>query len=814
MDRMPQLPEGRRIPGRTGGGAPAPIASAPDLPVAAFDLGRALEAVRRHWLTVLVVLGLVAVPGVLHFRNEVPLYKAEATIRLRDVQGMLTGGLTGGVMGDLARSVDPVRSQIEVLTSRAVAAQVVDSTPELRLETIGFSASALTDIHIAPALVTDSVTLEFLPAVVVATASEGSRSAVYGAPLQIGQIQFTVLRPPGRRGVLIVHPAESVVDDLMSDLTVSPREQTDVIDVTYLDTDANRAQHLVNRVVSVYQSFNAAAAQQQSTRRRQFLEGQLKYHDSVLTSARAELSVFRGRQRAYSTKLRLSTEQTGMMQLQMERESMAADREIYRKLLDGLRSSGSAPDDAQVGAIMSAPGLATNPVVTELFSQLTRYQGARDSLTTGRFGRPASNPEVQQVDALIASARSKLRGAVESYLSSLDARIASLDQLRAQSSSAFPELSATEEEETGLEEQVEAARVTVAQLRTEYEKARLAEAVEVGQVEIVSLATVPRRPVGVSATRKSAFLMVVGLVLGLGAALLQDRFNRSLRRRGQVEELLNVAELAVIPAVRTGRRYALRGRGQGSAPHRVGAHRGRDGLVPPAGRLAEGLIVASDMHSIAAEAYRLLRTNLLFSLTEKSLRTVLVTSPAPGDGKTTVAANLAIAFAHQGMRVLLVDADLRRGRVHDLFHCPREPGLSQLLQNEITLEAAVRSTPVTGLYAMATGRLPDAPNELVGGENMRAFLTNATTEYALVVIDSPPVLAASDAAVMSTYSDATVVVIRAGRTHEEEIQRTLDQLNAVGGNVVGAVLNDPDSAIGAGGAYYYSEYYGKRSEQT
>jgi len=220
------------------------------------------------------------------------------------------------------------------------------------------------------------------------------------------------------------------------------------------------------------------------------------------------------------------------------------------------------------------------------------------------------------------------------------------------------------------------------------------------------------------------------------------------------------------------------------------------------------------MHSIAAEAYRLLRTNLLFSLTEKSLRTVLVTSPAPGDGKTTVAANLAIAFAHQGMRVLLVDADLRRGRVHDLFHCPREPGLSQLLQNEITLEAAVRPTPVTGLYAMATGRLPDAPNELVGGENMRAFLTKATTEYALVVIDSPPVLAASDAAVMSTYSDATVVVIRAGRTHEEEIQRTLDQLNAVGGNVVGAVLNDPDSAIAPGGAYYYSEYYGKRSEQT
>jgi capsular exopolysaccharide synthesis family protein len=303
------------------------------------------------------------------------------------------------------------------------------------------------------------------------------------------------------------------------------------------------------------------------------------------------------------------------------------------------------------------------------------------------------------------------------------------------------------------------------------------------------------------------FLLLLGLSLGLATALLRERLYSSLRRRGQLEGLLNVAELAVIPPVVT-RRRSLPGGRQRSPRHRV-ATTGEHGRVAAGPRLGDGLVAASDVHSIAAEAYRLLRTNLLFSLPSGPLRSVLVTSPSPGDGKTTVAANLAIAFAHQGMRVLLVDADLRRGRIHDLFHVARDPGLSQVLQGSISLEAATHPTPVTGLYALTTGRLPDSPNELVGTEAMRSILQTAAQEFAVLIIDSPPVLAASDAAVIATITDATVIVVRAGRTHEEEAQSTLSQLTAVGANVVGAVLNDPDAAVRANGGYYYYQYYGK-----
>jgi hypothetical protein len=197
-----ERPELRRAPGPNGNLLPSTVSTANEVPLAPFDPKQALEAIRHHWLTVLVIAALLVIPGSYRLYRTVPVYQAQATIRLRDLQGMLTGGLTGGTMGDLARSVDPVRSQIEVLTSRAVAAQVVDSTPELRISTDGFPPSALTDLHISAESQADSLSLDFLPAVVVASGSSGSASAVYRAPLYIGGVQFTIASAPAAHGVM------------------------------------------------------------------------------------------------------------------------------------------------------------------------------------------------------------------------------------------------------------------------------------------------------------------------------------------------------------------------------------------------------------------------------------------------------------------------------------------------------------------------------------------------------------------------------------------------------------------------------------
>jgi capsular exopolysaccharide synthesis family protein len=190
------------------------------------------------------------------------------------------------------------------------------------------------------------------------------------------------------------------------------------------------------------------------------------------------------------------------------------------------------------------------------------------------------------------------------------------------------------------------------------------------------------------------------------------------------------------------------------------------------------------------------------------LRTILITSPAPGDGKTTVAANLAACFAQQGMRVLLVDCDLRRGRLHSLFNGSREPGLSDVLLGRSTLEDAIRMTDTGSLSLLTTGCLPNLPAELLGSPSMRDLLQRLRVEYAVVVLDTPPVLSASDTTVLASEVDASILVLRAGQTDVTEAQLAMRQLRSVGGDVIGAVLNDRDNVLKGHDSYYYGAYYG------
>jgi capsular exopolysaccharide synthesis family protein len=214
------------------------------------------------------------------------------------------------------------------------------------------------------------------------------------------------------------------------------------------------------------------------------------------------------------------------------------------------------------------------------------------------------------------------------------------------------------------------------------------------------------------------------------------------------------------------------------------------------------LVTTVAPNSSPAEAFRVLRTNLIFSQAVRTLKTVVVTSCTPGEGKTTTAANLAITFAQQGLKVLLVDCDLRRARLHMLFDARRDPGLTHLVLGHNTVQEAVQPTGVEGLDLLTSGALPPNPQELLGGPRMQRALDELAGRYDLVVLDTPPLLATADAAVLAARVDGVVMVVRAAVTERAAAREVTAQIRGLDAHLLGVVLNDADDRLPAYGGYY------------
>jgi capsular exopolysaccharide synthesis family protein len=211
-----------------------------------------------------------------------------------------------------------------------------------------------------------------------------------------------------------------------------------------------------------------------------------------------------------------------------------------------------------------------------------------------------------------------------------------------------------------------------------------------------------------------------------------------------------------------------------------------------------------------AEAVRAIRTKLLFSGNWGEIRTLLVTSAKEGEGKSTVASNLAVSFAQQGVKTLLIDGDMRKPHLHHLFGKQREPGLSDVLREAVQGVAAIVQTDVEQLSLLPAGKAPVSPAELLGGPALHSLLARLATAYDLILVDSPPLLAVADASVIAAAADGVLMVVKAGASNRDMLDRARSQLEDVRARMVGAVLNDPAGAVARGGEEYY--FYGYASE--
>lgn len=231
-------------------------------------------------------------------------------------------------------------------------------------------------------------------------------------------------------------------------------------------------------------------------------------------------------------------------------------------------------------------------------------------------------------------------------------------------------------------------------------------------------------------------------------------------------------------------------------------------------RNASALIMRDDPKSFAAEAYRVLRANLHYADPDQPLRRLLVTSAGVGEGKSTTVANLGMCLAQADRSVLLVDADLRRPTLNLFFHQQASPGLSSYLAGDALLEAVIHKTAVPNLSLVSSGPVPPNPAELLASRRMREFLTAVGERYDMVLVDSPPVLAVSDACALAHVVDGVLLVVGSGTVAQPALRRAKEQIEAVRGRIVGAVVNRFDASGNGYSKRYYDSYDSYYTKET
>ncbi|TVP43112.1 MAG: polysaccharide biosynthesis tyrosine autokinase [Gemmatimonadales bacterium] len=767
----------------------------PPPPNDSIELSELLQILRRRiWLILACVLVGGALAWGVHEIRE-PRYRATAVIQIEDPRTQMSERL-GSV--DPARSgADPIRSSLEVLRSRTVLAQIVD---EEGLRLIGLHANAaqqaLQEVTVEAFALDDTLTLEFSSTGLGVTSARGHASVnvSYGQRATVGGISFRVDEHPGvDQASFELLSRDQAIELVGRNLTSQPRPETNVVDVSYTATDPDVAQRLANRAVQVFQARTASEARAESQRRRQFLEEQLAVADTTLREAQGYLTAFRSDEQVVSTQAQGTEEQLGLINIEMRREELLADRSMYQSILGELGSADPGEMGERIQAIVATPEVAANPVVSSLHAQLMELETERQALTSGPWGLSQTNPDVARIDQQIATTGGRLESAVRSHMQNLDARLAAMTDLRARTAAQIAGRPQALAEEERLLQDVASIRRTMEQLQDEFYRARMAEAVEEGPVQIVDLAPTPHTSEQAGLPLMLVLGLMLGAMVGSGGAFLLEMLNTKVRRREDMEDAMQVTTMGIIPRLSSGGRKRLKH----AAASSNGARGGRE------------LVTLHESRSSEAEAFRTLRTNLLYAQHHKPLRAVVVASANPGEGKTTTAANLAITYAQQGLSVVLVDCDLRKPRVGELFGMERRPGMTELVLGQATLEECARPfVPAENLFILPSGTLPPNPTELLGGARTREVLQVLQENFDMVILDSPPLSGGADSSILGAAVDGVIMVVRAGETEIEAVRYAARQLHTVGATLLGSVMNDPDGEAEKYGAYYSYGYYG------
>ncbi|MBF2017197.1 MAG: polysaccharide biosynthesis tyrosine autokinase [Rivularia sp. T60_A2020_040] len=608
-------------------------------------------------------------------------------------------------------------------------------------------------------------------------------------------------------------------EEFLKNLTVNDIKKTDVLQVSYKDSEPEKAAKVVNTLISAYLEHNVSSRRKAARAAREFIQQQLPKAEAIVSKAEAELANFREKNNVFALQEEASKSIESLRNLQSQigdiktklADISARSQQIRQQLnvnsqqaldITSLNQAGGVQDILREVQQVESQLASRRTVLTDTHPEIIALESkynALKSLLQNRI-RQTLGTNGQQLDGIdgrlqVGDLKQQLAAELvnlESTSLGLNSQIAVLSELQTSYKQRLENLPKLEQQQRQLERKIEAAQSTYSLLLKKLQEARIAENQNIGNASEVSEALVPQEPIS-SPLLNYLSASLLGMLVSLATMYLLESQDKSIKTIEEAKELTGLTLLGVIPDF--------------SKPKKSILSKQEVEVAYPT------LMVRDAPRSPISEAFRMLRANLKFMSADKELKVMVVTSSVPQEGKSTVAANLATSMAQMERRVLLIDGDLHRPSQHHIWELPNSEGLSNVIVGQIEVMRAIKKG-MDNLDVLTCGAVPPSPASLLDSKRMASLIDSFRSYYDYVIIDAPSLNLAADAATLGQMADGVLLVVRPGVVDSVNAAFACEMLEKSGQNVLGQVVNGVVQKNERHMNYYYKEEYPEEKVTT